>query len=390
MIKGKYHVYHLITNNFSILMYLLLSSVNTLAAKWGLSFFFIGLMNFTGALSYIATSFALGRLGDKYGHKKVISYALLVFAIFSALGFLLSNTVELFIFVVGINVFFGTFFPQIEGLLSKQEKSLGIDTANTIQRFNLSWSTGNIVGIILGPFLISKVPYVVFAFSIFLNLVAYFIIKKDMSKHGESVNFIPSMKIKHTSNVRIPDIKLYRRVYRLTLVFSGLTYAAFLSLFPKMAAFSGIPISISGFLAAGANLGVLISFIVLGKIRIWVGEPLKAFVLMMGFPVEVILLFVHPSIGQFFFLAFFAGVSYAVPYTYAIFYALNSYGNEHSKQGGFHEATIGTLSAFGPLLGGLSIQTAHGMIGLGIMALLLLSLVVIVQIRFIRHFVVQI
>jgi MFS family permease len=374
------------SNLFSTLMYLLLSSVNTVAARWGLSFFSIGLINFVGALSYITTSFILGRLGDKYGHKKVISYAFLFFAFFNILGFFWSNVVELTIFVIGVNVFFGTFFPQLEGLLSKREKLLGIDAASTVSRFNLSWSTGNIVGILLGPFLILRFPSLVFIYAIFLNFLAYLIVKRDLLKNDEQLSFTPSKKIKIPSHeVDFPKIKIYRRNYRLTLVLSGLVYSGFLSLFPKIAIFSNIALSISGFLAAAANIGVLMTFVILEKVRIWVGKPSKAFLLMIGFPITVFLLFVPPSVPQFLLLAFFAGITYAVPYTYAIFYALNSPDEDHSKQGGFHEATIGMLSGLGPLLGGMAIQISNGLLGLAVMALTLLMIVIILQLRFVKN-----
>ncbi len=385
LIKGKFHLYHLISNVFSTLMYLLFSSVNTVATRWGLSFFSIGLINSIGALTYIGTSFIFGRLGDKYGHKRVISYAMLFFSFFNVLGFFWSNVIELLIFVVGMNMFFGTFFPQVEGLLSKREKSLGVDAASTINRFNLSWSTGNIVGVILGPFLIVRIPYAVFAFSIFLNLLTYFLIKKDLSKNSENLSFVPSKKLKNSSSeVDFPRINTYRMNYRLTLILSGLVYAAFLSLFPKIAAFSNIPLSISGLLASASNAGVMITFLTLEKVRIWVGNPFKAFFLMIGFPITVLLLFIPPSMPQFLLLALFSGITYAVPYTYAIFYALNSPNEDHSKQGGFHEATIGMLSGFGPLLGGAIIQISNDLRGLAMTSLLLLLIVVILQIRFIK------
>jgi len=348
-------------------------------------FFLIGLINFVGALTYIATSSTFGRLGDKYGHKRVILHATLFFSFFNVLGFFWSNVIELFIFVVGMNMFFGMFFPQIEGLLSKREKSLGVDAASTINRFNLSWSTGNIVGVILGPFLIVRMPYMVFIFSIFLNILTYFLIRKDLAKNGENLSFTPSKKLKIPSHeVDFPRIKTYRMNYRLTLILSGLVYAAFLSLFPKIAAFSDIPLSTSGLLASAANIGVVITFLTLEKVKIWVGNPFKAFFLMVGFPITVFLLFVPPSVPQFFLLAFFSGITYAVPYTYAIFYALNSPNEDHGKQGGFHEATIGMLSGFGPLLGGVTIQISNGLRGLALMSLLLLLIVVIVQMRFIQ------
>ncbi len=384
-IRSTFHFYHLVSAYFSMLMYLLLSSVNTIAASWGMSFFLIGIMNFIGASSYIATSFLFGRFGDKHGHKKMLSLSIFLFAIFNLLFLFLKNVPLLFTFVVGINVFFGFFFPQMEGLLSKQEKKLGIDAASTIIRFNLSWSSGNIFGITLGPLLVTKARWIVFLLSFSLCLITYIILKEDLKRRDELIKFSPSQNTKKASKaVDFPRISLYRSVYRLTLILSGLVYAAFLSLFPKLAHFSGIPLSKSGLLAAGANIGVLITFVTLSKVRCWVAEPLNAFFLMGGFPILVFLLFMPQTPVSFFFVALAAGVTYAVPYTYAIFYALNSPDEDHGKQGGFHEATIGTLSALGPLIGGISVQLANGTKGLAYMALTLLIAVLTVQIVFLK------
>lgn len=125
-----------------------------------------------------------------------------------------------------------------------------------------------------GDFLIMRFPYLVFCYGIALNLAAYFILKNDFSKHGESISFDPSPKLKKPSNaVDFPRIGLYRRVYRITLVMMGLVYAAVLSLFPKVISMSGMPIALSGFIVVGGNIGVFLTFILVGKVKIWVGKP---------------------------------------------------------------------------------------------------------------------
>ncbi|MCW1306152.1 MAG: hypothetical protein OH335_05240 [Candidatus Parvarchaeota archaeon] len=144
ILKGRFHIYHLFSNTYSILLYLLITSINAIAAQWNLSFFTIGILNFVGALFYVIASLFFGRIGDRIGQKSF----------------------DLFIFTIGFNFFFGTFFPQIEGLLSKREKELGIDPVNTISRFTISWSIGNIIEVAMGPFLIIKFPYVVFGYGV--------------------------------------------------------------------------------------------------------------------------------------------------------------------------------------------------------------------------------
>ncbi|BBJ27595.1 hypothetical protein [Athalassotoga saccharophila] len=90
-----------------------------------------------------------------------------------------------------------------------------------------------------------------------------------------------------------------------------------------------------------------------------------------------------PSPVLFFLISFFAGMSYAVPYTYAIFYGLNSQDEDEGKQGGFHEAIIGMIFGIGPLIGGLAIQMLN-LAGLGIMSATILIAVAIIQYSFIK------
>lgn len=384
-IKNYFHLYHLFSNNFSILSYLLTSAINSIAAKWELPFSTIGIINFVGAISYITASLSFGRIGDRFGQKKLLIFATAIFGAFNILGFFWSNVMELFIFAIGLNFFFGTFFPQIEGLLSKREKQIGIDPAATINRFTLSWSTGNIIGMALGPFLIVKYPYITFGYGIILSFLASYILRRDFMKHKELIHFKPADVLKIPSKpIDFPKISLYRKVYRSTLFLSGLIYSAVLSLFPKVISMNGLPIGLSGFLIVGANIGVLMTFLILGKFKIWVANPKVSMIFLVVFPVTVFLIFMPISPLIFFLISLFAGMSYAVPYTYAIFYGLNSQDEDEGKQGGFHEAIIGMIFGVGPLLGGLAIQFTNGLVGLGIMALGILGAIAFIQIWFVR------
>ena len=387
--KRYFHLYHLFSNNFSILSYLLTSAINSVAAEWNLPFFMIGLINFAGAFSYVMASLFFGRLGDLFGQKRILTFITIIFAFFNVLGFFWSNVFELFVFAIGVNLFFGTFFPQIEGLLSKRERALRIDPASTINRFTLSWSTGNIIGMALGPFLIIKYPYITFGYGIALNLIASYMIRKDLSKNGEAIKFNPSYKLTVSpKTIDFPRIKLYRLVYRTTLFLSGLVYSAVLSLFPKVIGMSGLPVRISGFLIVGANIGVLIVFLTLGRIKIWVGNPILSTIFLAVIPVETILLFLPTSPLLFFLISLFAGMSYAVPYTYAIFYGLNSQDEDEGKQGGFHEAIIGMIFGIGPLIGGFAIQMFN-LTGLGMMSATILIAVSVIQYSFIKSLSVK-
>ncbi|MFW6122178.1 MAG: MFS transporter, partial [Petrotogales bacterium] len=72
------------------------------------------------------------------------------------------------------------------------------------------------------------------------------------------------------------------------------------------------------------------------------------------------------------------------PYTFAIFYGLHTAKKDHGKQGGFHEAMVGVIFGFGPLLGGLFLDLWSNLKSLGILAFLLFIVVLFVQIKFLK------
>ncbi len=54
--KKYFHVFNFYAFSFSILLYLLNSSINTKAAEWGLSYMVIGLINFIGCVFYVISA----------------------------------------------------------------------------------------------------------------------------------------------------------------------------------------------------------------------------------------------------------------------------------------------------------------------------------------------
>ncbi len=380
-----FHIYNVFSNVFSISAYLFSSFINSSAAKYGLSYFQIGFINFLGALSYVAGSLSLGHMGDKYGHKKILSFLTTFFAIFIAVSYFLISPKYLYSLAIGVNLFFGSFYPQIEAIISKGEKKLGIDHAKTIVRFNLSWSSGNMIGMAFGPFLTVKAPYVVFLYGLLLTISASYYFSKEFSNIGDSLQFKSRTLLKQTSSKHtVKDITLYRRTYRLTLFFSGMLYTSFLALFPKLISSHGLPLNLTGFIVVGANISVFLTFLSTAFYREWIYKPKFAFALMSVLPITSILLLLPKSSALFFLTSVLGGMCYAIPYTLAIFYGLESEENDQGKQGGFHEATIGMLFGFGPLIGGFFMNFFKSEIGLFVMGIILSFIVFIIQMRFLK------
>jgi len=85
---------------------------------------------------------------------------------------------------------------------------------------------------------------------------------------------------------------------------------------------------------------------------------------------------------MFFLTALFAGFTYAVPYTFAIFYGLLSEEEEHGKQGALHEMVIGLLFGVGPLVGGMLFDKLGGNLGLLVYALSISVVIYLIQLLF--------
>jgi len=383
--RNIFHRYNLYINLYSGLLYLLTSSVNILAVKYGMSYFWIGFMDFTGAVFYLITTLLIGHLGDKFGHKKLLLISQVLFIPILIYGFLLSNVFSLYIMVIGFNIFYAFYYSTNEGLLAKQEKNIGIETSWITTRFTLSWSSGNIFGMALGPILIQNISWMVFTYGISLSLISCFFIYKDLKKNSEKFTFTMHKKLyKKDIEIDFPKIRLYRNTYRFNFLLGGVLFTTVLHLFPKVLIDYNIKVSFVGFILAFSSIGVFLTFLTLTKFKMWVGNPKISLYLLAVFPLLTILFFIPVNTISLIFLIFMVGVVYATPYTFALFYGLNSKENDHSKQGSFHEAMVGLSNALGPLLGGIFLQLNPEIWSLGILSLILTILLIVSQINFFR------
>lgn len=385
--KSVFHFYHLVSLLVSIQAYLFSSFMNTTATKWGFTFSKIGFLNFIASFIYALASITIGHLGDKYGYKKVISILFLYLFTVSVIGFFVRNSFFLYLFALAQGLFFGSFFPQIEGLIAKSEMSLDIDPPSITGRFTLSWSTGNIFGMAFGPYFTVHEKYVIFIYGLIISTTLSLMIFLDAKKNGALIKFQPVEKLrKHTDNaIVVKDRDRMERLrfeYRIILFLGGIIYTSVLADFPKLITMAGLKLSKSGFLTVGANIGVLLTFVLLQSWKKWVGNEKICALLLLVVPITGMLAFFAKTPLTFFFTAFMAGCSYAVPYTFAIFYGLLSTSHDHGKQGALHEMVIGLLFGIGPLAGGLFLDIFKSSFGLTLLSLILTFVIYSIQMFF--------
>ena len=390
MKKGAFfNLFNYLVSIFSMVGYLLFSSINTIAADWGLPYSTIGKINFTGYLFYTLIALFLGSLGDRYGYKRILFPSMFFFTVISLSGMLVygsNSLVFLYLFAIAIYSYFGLFYPLVEGLLSRAEKLEKIEPSLTTTRFTLSWSSGNMLGMAFGPYLIQKSPFSVFSIAALVSFLGGLIVYRHTNKYGERIPFKghPALFQKH-KEVDFPKIALYRKTYRFSLVLAAMVFSSVISLFPKLISMSGISLENAGFLVVVGNIAVFLTFILMTRYRFWVGNPRLSFVLILLFPLSIPLFFLNTGVWTFLLVALFSGINYSIPYTFAIFYGLNSPHEDHGKQGGLHETMIGISFGLGPLLSGYFLEIWPGLYGIGILVVFLSAISVANQFLFMKR-----
>ncbi|MGQ9855424.1 MAG: MFS transporter [Fervidobacterium sp.] len=389
-----FHKYHLLSFFVSVQAYLFSTFINATAAKLNFTFTHIGIINLVSSFVYALASITIGHSGYKIGYKRMMSLLFTYLLFVSFYGFTVRTPYALTVFAILQGAFFGSFFPQVEGLIAKSESTLGIDPPSITGRFTLSWSTGNILGVTFGPYLTVRLPFIIFLVGLILSTSSAILISKDNKKNGDLINFRPLTKLtQHTYNSFIVHnsklMKKLRLEYRIILFLGGLVYTSVLADFPKLIVLAGLNLDKAGFLIVGANIGVFLTFVLLQYWKDWVGNEKLCALLLLVVPMTGILAIFAKSPLLFFITALFAGFSYAVPYTFAIFYGLLSETEAHGKQGALHEMVIGMLFGVGPFLGGLLLDRFNGNTGLVVYALAISLAIYSIQLFFNKFYLLK-
>jgi len=359
---------HLVVFLFSVLLWLLIAAWNTRAAAWSMSYASVGLLNFAAYMAYVASALLLGHLGDRVGFKRPLAVGFLALACILPTGFLWRAPWSLVPTACLVLVFFGFFYPSVEGLLSREEGRLGVHPFSTTARFSLSWSSGNIVGMLFGPWLIQRSPSGVFIGGMALCLAGAAALWAHWRRHGEALARPSTAGFSGPAPPPLAGaaLKRLRLGARTALLLGSLAFVGTMLLYPKLLSASGVPLAEVGFVTAFGNVGVFLTFLVLLPTRFWIGRPRLCALLSGG----ALLLFgaclaAARTPALFGLTVALGGVAYAVPYTFALFYGLATPDADNARQGAIHETLIGLSQGFGPLAAGLLLAAGAGVAGMG-------------------------
>jgi len=103
------------------------------------------------------------------------------------------------------------------------------------------------------------------------------LVSLDYQKFGDTITFTPYRKLlEHSQNASVVTnknaMRKLRLEYRIILFLGGLIYTSVLASFPKLMMLAGLKLENAGFLTVGANIGVLLTFVILQSWKGWVGN----------------------------------------------------------------------------------------------------------------------
>jgi predicted MFS family arabinose efflux permease len=385
-------LFHLVVFLLSALLWMLQAAWNTQAAAWGMAPVSIGLLNFVSYLIYVISALALAPKSDRWGSKRPMAAGLSLFAVALVTGLFWSSPAWLFLTAGLATFFYGFFFPCAEGLFSRMEAREGADPAGTTARFSLSYSAGNIFGMISGPALVIGHPSFIFLGGAALCLALSAAVALHFKRHGEK---LPGSYGRAHEIIGDPGgeaaahtARRLRGAARVGLLLATLAFFGMMFLYPKIMLTEGVEAKSVGLYAAWGNLAVFAVFLVMARTRFWIGRPavtsslsalaLAAFSAAFILPSSRLLFALIPALG---------GIAYAVPYTFAIYYGLHTPDADNAKQGAIHETLIGLGIGTGPLAAGALMGAAGSwrVLGLLIAVLAVLSFVLQIAMAKTRH-----
>ena len=252
-------------------------------------------------------------------------------------------------------------------------------TTKNLQGFNVGWSSGSVLGCVLGGILFGFNVKVVFYFDFIVILVAAYLILRYVQENFTPVTLpiAPPLVGGENREGGMHNIRQF-------LVFGWMaTFCVWFSigiivwLFPKFATDVGMSPSTIGFLRATLGLFQAVIFFLLGLNHRWQYSfsnlVIYEIMLIFGF----VILIMTSTVAWWALSFAIIGISAGFVYSSSLFYSSRA-KTEKSEKMGFHEAVVASGMLFGTFLGGV-ISRAFSAVGAYSMCISLMFLCIILQ-----------
>lgn len=332
-------------------LYLIMLSLPYRVMELGASSVVLGLVPVAYALPYSLTAATAGRFSDRWPRRGPIR-AGLTLAMAASLGLAVVDAIPSILALVAcLGVGLGFFWPSVQGGVS--EVSAGTNLARDTRLLNMGWSAGKGLGMLGGGLLLPTLGGEGLALIAGASWLLCFGFLPKMARPG-------SHHASVEADERRPSRARQRAFLHAAWIANGLAYAAAATLnhhLPKFLREGGIGSERFGTFLGLVFLTQTAVFFVVGPRRWWhyrIWPMLAIQVVLVGATLAVmrpagfaILLALAPCFG----------LALGFLYQSSLYYSLHA-PEGRGAQAGIHEATLGSLGAMVPLLGGLAVT--HG------------------------------
>ncbi len=332
------------------------------AIQWGALPLWLGILAAAGPALYTVGCLTLGRLSDRLGRRNSALSGLALGAV--ALGGHYFST-EVWHLVAWAGLFgcgMSLFWPTTEAWFSElaADSPRGLDRA--LGNFNVAWSSGMVLGALLGGFLWQALEVRAFlALLVLICLVALGLFGVPQPRRTE-----PTVHLHAHNGVRVDPAVTARFLLsaRLTALLSWFMTGVNLTILPKLAHVIAMPESQTGLAIAAYYATVVVGF--------WIGRTssrwqYRLWPIVLPVPLALVGmggLVVAQSIGPFMLACLIAGASTALSASTALYYALHGREEDLAASTAIHETVVGVGGVAGAIVSGLLAEALTARYGL--------------------------
>jgi len=318
-----------------------------IAIKLGASPLMLGVLGFVPFIFYISFAPFFGRLSDKKGSKLLMLISSLTILVLLCLSrFFTGSIINVIVLMILITWATAMFWPSIQSWVAQNsDKKL----VKSLSNYNVIWSLGVSMGILLGGFLFGIRQQYPFYLAIVLVFITIFFVAKAT----------PPNKIIKEERIEEASGPINQRFLYISWMGNFLGWAiigAIRYLFPKLAIGLDITPAVLGFMLFFPTLVQALFFYLLGRIKDW--QKKFSFIIfteiLMG--LGLLIIFFTKNIMLFILAFIFVGAGLGITFFFSLFYSVSSHSGKGGKSG-IHEAVCGAGNLTGPLLAGVLANT---------------------------------
>jgi MFS transporter, DHA1 family, multidrug resistance protein len=309
----------------------------------------LGLVGTIASLIHMGMAHATGRLSDRFGRRRLLITAPLLFAV-SCLVMASAQEIKFILALSVVNGLCMTFYwPPFQAWVADQQTGSGL--ARNIGDFNMSWTAATLMGPILSGVLYSLYPRLPFFTAAAFALSLFFLIFTCVrDKKPPAVEGPKQIEEKRDGSQFDFLYATWVANFASWFVIGNARYQ-----FPKLARELNIPPQWIGLLVGCIGFAMFSGFFILRRSERWHFN--KRLLLGVQFlAMAAALLISWASSPGLFALAFILlGTSASVTYYSSLYYAVHLL-KAKGKGTGLHESILGSGAVLGPILGGIAAQ----------------------------------